>query len=119
MMPEDVIELSKKELVEKLSELNFREEDIKAEMVMIRTELLHRLTEEKKDGELIGEYSITRAKRTTFVTTIAEAEPLGAVKQAVDTEALRKLVSKGITVPGKVVTEYLSVRRISQEEGLV
>lgn len=116
MNPEDLLELSKEKLIEKLEALNIREEETMASMVMIREELLHRLTEEKKDGELIGEYSVTKAKRVTFKTSLEEAEPLGAIKKAVDTDALRKLFNKGIKIPGVQETIYLSVRRLSQEE---
>ena len=87
-----------------------------ASMVMIRTEILARLEEEKIDGCLVGEYSVTKATRINFKTTLEQAGELGAVKQAVDTEALRKLHNKGIKVPGTSITIYLSVRRISQDE---
>ena len=116
MMPEDIIEWSKQKLVDELEKLNDRNEDIMASMVAIRTELLHRLEEENKDGELIGEYSVTRAKRVTFKTDLEDAMELGAVKQVPDTTALKKLYNKGIEIPKTIITTYLSVRRLSQEE---
>ena len=116
MQPTDLLKLSKEKLIDKLQEFNLQEEQVMASMVMIREELLARLTEEKKDGELIGEYSVTKATRINFKTTLEQAGELGAVKQAVDTEALRKLHNKGIKIPGTSITIYLSVRRISQDE---
>lgn len=116
MNPEDLQKLSKEKLIEKLDEFNIEEEQIMASMVMIRTEILARLDEEKKDGELIGEFSVTKAKRISFKTTLDQAKELGAIKEAVDTSALRKLHNKGIKVPGTQITIYLSVRRLSQDE---
>lgn len=116
MNPEDLAKAKKEALIESLQDRNIVYEQIMAEMVMIREELLHRLKKAKKDGELIGEYSVTKAKRVTFKTTIEEAEPLGAIKQAVDSTVLRKLYNKGIKIPGVKETIYLSVRRLSQDE---
>ena len=114
MNPEDLLNLSKEDLIEKLQEFNLENEQVMASMVMIRSEILDRLEEEKKDGELIGEYSVTKAKRVTFKTSLEEAEELGAVKKAVDTSALRKIHNKGGKVPGVKITVYLSVRRLKQ-----
>jgi regulator of replication initiation timing len=111
MNTEDLQKQSKEALIERLEVLNAEEEQIMAEIVMIREELLDRLTEENKDGELIGEYSVTRAKRITFKTSVEEARQLGAIKTAVDTDVLRKLYNKGVEVPGAIETYYLSVRK--------
>ena len=116
MQPEDLIKLSKEKLIDKLQAFNLEEEQIMASMVMIRTEILARLEEEKVDGCLVGEYSVTKASRINFKTTLEQAQELGAIKQAVDTDVLRKLHNKGIKVPGTSITIYLSVRRISQDE---
>lgn len=116
MQPEELEKASKEALVAHLEALNITNEQIMAEMVMIRFELLSRLEEEKKDGELVGEYSLTKTKRVNFKTSLEEAQELGAVKQAVDTGVLKKLYNKGIKVPGVEITTYLSVRRLSQDE---
>lgn len=116
MNPEDLQKLSKEKLVEKLREFNLQEEQVMASMVMIREELLHRLEEQKIDGELVGEFQIKKAERITFKTSLDEAKNFGAIKEAVDTSVLRKLHRKGIKIPGTNTTTYLSVRRISQEE---
>ena len=116
MQPEDLLTLSKEKLIEKLDEFNVANEETMACLVMIREELLNRLEEEKKDGERIGEYSVTKAKRISFKTSFEEAKDLGAVKEAVDTGKLRVLHNKGVKVPGTSITIYLSVRRLSQDE---
>lgn len=118
MKPEDLLKLSKKKLVNKLQALNFEYDEKFTEMVMIREELLTRLKEEKKDGELVGEFSIKRATRVNFKTTLEQAMELGAVVQTekVDTKALRKIHDSGVKVPGVEIKVYLSVRRISQDE---
>ena len=116
MEPTDLSTLSKQILVETLATRNMVLDEIEAELVMIRQELLHRLEEENKDGELIGEYSVTKAKRITFKTTLEQAQILGAVTTSVDKIVLRKLHNKGIKVPGVEITTYLSVRRLDQGE---
>jgi alpha-amylase/alpha-mannosidase (GH57 family) len=117
MNPEDLLKLSKEDLIEKLTEFDIKEKESMENMVMIRQELLTRLEEAKKDGELIGEYAIKKQTRVSFKTTLDEAKELGAVKEAVNTDTLKRLYNQGIQVPGVSVTVYLAVRRISQEEG--
>jgi len=116
IQPEDLGKVTKLTLIDLLESRNIIYEQIMAEMVMIREELLHRLEEAKIDAERIGEYSVTKAKRVSFKTSLEEAEVLGAVKKSVDTDQLKKLHNKGIKVPGVQTTIYLSVRRLSQEE---
>lgn len=116
MNPEDLQNFSKEELINKLDELNIANEDLMASMVMIRTEIMARLDDEKKDGELIGDYSVSKTKRVTFKTSVEQAEELGAVKKAVDTTKLKKLYDKGVEVPGTNITVYLSIRKIIKNE---
>lgn len=116
MKPEELLTLSKEELISKLEELNIANEDIMASMVMIRSEIMARLDEENKDGELIGDYSVSKTKRVTFKTSVEQAEELGAVKKAVDSTKLKKLYDKGIEVPGTNVTVFLSIRKMTKNE---
>jgi hypothetical protein len=117
MNPEDLQVTPKTALVLMLEEFNRVNEEVMTNMVMIREELLHRLEDENKDGEIVGEYSISKSKRTTFKTTFEQAQELGAVKPAVDTETLRNLLKKGIDVPGVQVTTFLSVRKLQKKDG--
>lgn len=118
MQPEDLLKLSKEELVEKLQEFNLEEEQVMSNMVMIRQELLDRLEEEHKDGELLGEYEISKRTRVNIKTPIEVARELGATKQeeTVDNTKIKKLYTSGVKVEGVTETAYLSVRRIKQEE---
>jgi hypothetical protein len=116
MNPEELLTKDKEELINELQTRNILYDEVMAEMVMIREELLTRLKEEKKDGEIIGEFSIKKSKRVTFKTTLEEAEPLGAVKKAPDNKVLKQLHDKGIKVPGVKETIFLSVRRLEQEQ---
>lgn len=115
MKPEDLLEASMQELIEALDRFNNIYDDVQQNLVMIRSELLDRLKDAKKDGEIVGEYSVKRAKRINFKTSMEEAEELGAVKQAIDSTKLRKLYSSGVKVPGVSITEYLSVRKLQQD----
>ncbi len=118
MKPEDLLTLSKEKLIDKLQALNLQEEQRMASMVMIREEILARFKEEKINGEVIGEFSVTKSQRITFKTTIEEAGELGAVIQApkINTKTLRQLHDSGAKVPGVQKKIYLSVRRLSQSE---
>lgn len=115
MNPEDLAKMDKEILIHALETTNTAYDEIMATLVMIREELMHRLNEEKKDGEVIGDYQISKRKRISFKTKLEEAEEFGAVKQAPDTKKLRALYNKGIKIPGVNVTEYLSVRRLSND----
>jgi hypothetical protein len=112
MNPTDLMEATKEALITRLEALNDTNDSILDEMVAIRSELLARLEEENKDGEVIGDYSIKKTKRTNYRTTLQQAEELGAVKKAVDADILKKLTDKGVAVPGMSTTTFLTVKRI-------
>ena len=112
IQPETLIEASKEEIVKILERCNEINDELMQIMTQAREELMARLTEENKDGEVIGEYAVSRVKRITFKTSFEEAQELGAVKQEVDTTALRKMFDKGITIPGVAITYYLSARKM-------
>lgn len=118
MKPEELLELSKEKLVEKLQEFNLEEEQIMASMVMIREEILARFEEEKKDGELIGEYEVSRRVRVNVKTPIEVARELGATKteEKVDNTKIKKIYQSGVKVEGVTEKPYLSVRRVQQDE---
>lgn len=110
----NIEKLTKEELVEAYTDASTQEEQIVAEKVMLREEILRRL---EGDGEVIGNYSVTRAKRYSFTATVEEAKELGAVKEAVDQMVLKKLYLKGAKIPGEVkITEYPLIKNIAQEK---
>lgn len=118
MQPEDLLKLSKEELVEKLQEINLAYDDSMASMVMIRQEILTRFEDENKDGELIGEYELSKRIRINIKTPIEKARELGATKEeeVIDRPKLTSLHKSGVKIEGVTETIYLSVRRIKQEE---
>lgn len=115
MNPEDLLGFTKKQLIEELEKLNLVYDETMANLVMIREEILHRLKQEKKDGEIVGDYQLRKSVRVTFKTSLEEAEELGAVKKAVDTQQLKNLSAQGVKIPGMKKTVYLSVRKLQNE----
>jgi hypothetical protein len=116
MNPDDLHITSNEDLITQLEAFNAVYDELMENMVMIREELLHRLVKAKKDGEIIGKYSVTKSKRFLFKTTLEQAQELGAIKQAVDAGILRTLYDKGIKIPGVEITTYVSIRRLEQPE---
>lgn len=111
----NLLKLSKEELIAMLQDLNNVYDEVMGGMTEIRNEFLDRLTKEKKDGEIVGEYQVSKTKRITFKTTLEQAEELGAIKKAPDTKILKNLHDKGVKVPGTSETVYLSVRKLKQD----
>lgn len=118
MQPEDLLKLSKEKLVEKLWKFNDKYDDAMASMVMIREEILARFEEENKDGELIGEYELSKRTRINIKTPIEKARELGATKreEVIDRPKLTSMHKSGAKIEGVTETIYLSVRRTKQEE---
>lgn len=113
--PAKIQDLTKEELVEEYDNVCHAEEEITAAKDVLRKELFARID---GDGEVIGNYSITKAKRFSFSTTLAEAKLLGAVKEAIDQAFLKKLYLRGVKIPGEVsITEYPLIKTIAQKEG--
>lgn len=91
-------------------------ENLEAEKQILSDEFLARLQEEKISGKVIGNWSISKATRYGFDTTLEQAQELGAVKTVVDQMALKKLFQKGIDIPGAKKTEYCMVREVTKSE---
>ncbi len=110
-------EMTKEQLVQLYADACVEEEEIVATKTVLREEILRRL---KGDGEVIGDYSVTRAKRYSFTATVEQAREFGAVKEAVDQTALKKLYLKGAKIPGEVkITEYPIIKNILEEKAKV
>ena len=66
----------------------------------------------KGNGEVIGDYSVVKAKRVGFPeVTLDMAKDFGATKQVVDTTVLKVLLDKGTVIPHSV-TDYLLIKLI-------
>jgi hypothetical protein len=119
MQPEDLLKLSKKKLIDKLQEFNIAYDEAMEVLVMIRSEIMARLDEENITGELIGEYEISKRTRVNIKVPIEKAKELGATKmeERVDDAKIKSLYASGVKIEGVNETEYLSVRRVKQDEG--
>lgn len=87
-------------------------EELEAEKKVLSDEFLFRLQEEKTNGKVVGNWSISKATRYSFETTMAEARELGAVKETIDASVLKQQHLKGIKVPGVKKIEYAIVREV-------
>lgn len=88
-------------------------EDLSAQRVAIRAELLDKI---KIDGEIIGKKSYTKSKIYTFNIELEEAKELGATKivpekEVVDNSILKKLLARGVKIKHDIV-ERLLIREI-------
>ena len=112
IQPEEISEYSKKDLVEYYAITIQAEEEIAAQKKVIKDALAEVI---EGDGEVVGDYSVVKAKRINFKVDLESAKELGAVKEAVDTSALRKLYNKGIEIE-HIVTEYLLIKPVVKKK---
>lgn len=118
MQPDQLLKLSKAKLVDKLQEYNTIYDEAMQNLVMIRSEILARLDEQNITGELIGEYEVAKRTRINIKVDIEKARELGATKteEKVDNAKIKNIYKSGVKIEGVTETEYLSVRRVKQEE---
>lgn len=119
MQAQDLAQATKEQLVERYVQLGTIAEELEAEKLVLKEEILARL---KNNGEVIGDYTVTRVKQQRFnfgKVTVEEARPFGAVKETVDNEVLKKLYTKGIKLPFEVMVaeiEYPLIKAIEVKE---
>lgn len=104
------------ELVENYAKLQYQKEEVEAAEKMIKEALMEHLDKMKIDSQLVGDWSISRARRVSFKTELEMARSLGAIKEAIDEPKLRQLDKAGVEIPGKNVTVYLLIRNISHKD---
>ena len=106
--PADILKMTKEQLVI-LHQQGF---DVMAELTAqqkaIRDVLAAKI---KGNGEVIANHTVTKAKRLNWKVNLEQAKEMGAVKQAIDTAALKTLYNKGVEIPHETV-EYLIIREI-------
>ena len=107
--------LTKKELVKLNEATEYALEELSAQRVAVRAELLDKI---EGDGEVIGEKTYTRIKIYNFGVSLEEAKDLGATKvvpekEVVDNSALKKLLMKGAKIKHDIV-ERLMIREIKK-----
>lgn len=109
----DPIKMSWEDLLLLREKYNAEKENIDAALSVISHECLERLQQEKVNGKVVGNYSISKSTRYGFDTTLAEAQELGATKLVVDASALKAIHLGGkVTVPGVKKTEYVMIREV-------
>jgi len=106
--PENITEVTKEALVKQLVKVRLKISEMTDHQVVLRQEMLDRL---KNDGEIIAGHTVSKAKRVSWKVDMAQAEELGAIKKAVDTAVLKKILDSGVDVPHSV-TEYLLIKEI-------
>ena len=109
--PADILKLSKEQLVELYANTLNEQEEVEATIKVIKDELASRMD---TNGEVIGDYSITKAKRINWKVTFEQAKELGAVKPAIDNTVLKQLYDKGIEIAHEV-TEYLLIKAVKHD----
>ena len=116
--PSRVEELSKEELTEAYLQVRETISDLNAQQTVITGILIDKI---EGAGEVIGNNTVSKAKRISWFPDfktkekLEKARELGAIKEAVDSSALKKLFEKGVDVPHNV-TEYLLIKPIQTEE---
>jgi hypothetical protein len=117
MQPQDIAQASKEELVNRYLNLGYKEEEIAAEKQVLKEEIVSRI---KDNGEVIGDYNVTKVERTTynFKMTLEQARDLGAVKETVDNDTLKKLYLKKVKLPVEptiTTTIYPLIKEIERQ----
>jgi hypothetical protein len=113
--PETLAGLPIEKLIEYYSFGQIQMEEIQAAMAAVKDEVVMRLDAEGVKGKVVGDHTVTKATRVVFRTTLEEAKELGAVKEAVDTVALKRLYDSGAPVPNTSITTYLLVKALEQK----
>ena len=107
--PEDIHTQSKQELIDRYAVLMAVKEEVEGTEKAIKDELASQI---QGNGEVIGEYSVVKARRVSFTSvTLEQAKDFGATKQVVDSTVLKVMLDKGIDIPHSV-TEYLLIKLI-------
>lgn len=113
--PAELQTISKGKLAEEYLNLGMKEEEITAAKVEVRVEILRRM---KLDGEIWGEYSVTKVTKPNYKRVPMEkAKELGAITEAIDTKMLAKLRAKGVDI-GLKDTDYSVYPLVKLVEGV-
>lgn len=108
--PAEILKLSKEELVELYSITCQVSDDLESQKKAVKDLLADQI---EGNGEVIGTFTVSKAKRLNFKVKLDQAKELGAIKLAVDTAVLKQLHKQGISIPHSV-TEYVIIKEISK-----
>lgn len=108
---------SKLQLVELHEQSKSAIEELEGQCKAIRDYLSELI---KGNGEVIGQWAVSKVNRKKYTIELEKAEELGAVKiqKTIDAAALKKLEIKGIEIP-YTMTEYLMIKPIVKEGELI
>jgi len=112
--PTKIGEYTKVQLVNFYVEARDRLGVLEATRRIVGGELVNKMN---TDGEVIGDYGVTKTRRYKWKVSLDEARELGATKttETIDGDALKKLLTKGVKIKHEVTT-YPNVREIKSEE---
>lgn len=105
-------DMTNEELLVEREKADLMIEQLEAAKAMYSEELMDRLNADKATGIVVGDKSVTIVKRYSFKTPISYAQELGATKLVIDSEKLKALVLKGISVPETKISKYILVKTI-------
>jgi 2-oxoglutarate dehydrogenase complex dehydrogenase (E1) component-like enzyme len=114
--PQKVEDYSKQELVEVYDKTRTLIAELQAQQKAISELLVDKIA---INGEVIGNYAVTQAKRPNWFPgmkpkeKLEKAKELGAVKTAIDSDVLKRLFSQGIEIPHDF-TRYVIVKEIEK-----
>ena len=115
--PQKIEKLSKENLLDAFLQTRQAVEDATAQQSAIKEILLDKI---EGSGEVVGHYTVSIAQRMSYFPglktkeKLEKARGLGAIKEAVDNSALKKLWTKGVEVP-HTATRYVIVKEIQEE----
>lgn len=118
--PQKIGELNKEGLLNLWEATSIMADELSNQLAAIKAELEAKI---EGNGEIIGKFAITRAKRIKFTLDIkkevdrAKAEELGALREVVeiDTKYLKELFNRGIEIPHET-TEYLMIKEVVKKK---
>ena len=110
-----IASLNKKELVKLNEETEYALEELTAQRVAVRAELLDKI---EGNGEIIGSKSYTKCRIYNLDVKLAEAKEFGATKtvpekERIDKSALKRLVMNGAKIKHSII-ERLLIREIKK-----
>jgi len=111
--PADLLKMGKEELIELNDQTEAELEELEAQRVAIREEILHKIA---GDAEIIGNRSFTKVKIYNFDVDLNKAKELGATKvipakEAIDNNKLKRLLKAGAKIKHEIV-ERLMIREV-------
>lgn len=110
-------ELTDEQLLDKLEQVNYQIEELDAEAKIIREIFMERLEGAGIDSKIVGDWSISKVTMVKFPgVTLEIAKTLGAIKEAIDTDILKKLHKQNVVLPGVEIVSYTRVSKVKEKK---